>query len=187
MMMLVGLVFGQDFYTIQVRSMSTEVPLTKAEIEAGIWQQKVGVLTKYFLGKYDTYEEAKLTLEPLRMTEYKGAFIVSSQKLNGYQSPQPVMAEPVTESKPVVKSQTSSSSKIYTVQIAAYRYPLYGKDFNLTDPVMEFYCSDNIYRYTVGKVSDEQQARILLRKIKKSGFPDAFLIDYKKYEVYRIE
>lgn len=184
---------AQDFYTIQVRSLSRETPLTVDELEAGMWQHKVGKQTKCFMGRYDTYAEAKEALEPLK-SSYQGAFVVSSKKiftvggegnikeLNTSQAA-PDMPPP----PPPAPAGSKHAIQIYTIQIAAYRFPLYTKDFNLDSEVMEFYCKDNIYRYSVGKVKDEAEARILLNKIKESGYPDAFLIDYKKYEVFRIE
>ncbi len=183
-------VAGQDFYTVQVRSLSSETPLTIEELEMGMWQHKVDGLTKCFMGRFDTYEEAKAAMEPIKLSKYSAAFVVSSDKIFNTSktvsntSPAVVqLAEPDTT--PV--SKNTNDEEIYTIQIAAYRYPLYTKEFNLTDDVMEFYCSDNIYRYSVGKYVNEAEARTKLKQIKESGYPDAFLIDYSKYEVYRIE
>lgn len=182
---------AQDFYTIQVRSLSRETPLTMEELQAGMWQHKVGGQTKCFMGRYDTYSLAKSALVELA-DKYTGAFVVSSEKIfdsnvpdNASATVQPKKAPAPAKAEPT--KSVSTTNKIYTVQIAAYRYPLYTKEFNLEEDVMEFYCSDNIYRYTVGKMNNEAAARELLKKIKGSGYPDAFLIDYMKYEVYRIE
>lgn len=194
MLLSVVVAIAQDFYTIQVRSLSRETPLTMEELQAGMWQHKVGGQTKCFMGRFDTYDEAKAALIPLKVGKYSGAFVVSSDKIFGATSTEDVTPPaPVTDtvkqevaSTPAPKP-VSTKIKTYTIQIAAYRYPLYTKEFNLEDEVMEFYCSDNIYRYTVGKTENEAQARELLKKVRESGYPDAFLIDYKKYEVYRIE
>jgi len=191
MILSVALAVAQDFYTIQVRSLSRETPLTMEELQAGMWQHKVGGQTKCFMGRYDTYALAKSSLSTLA-DQYPGAFVVSSEKIfdsnvpaekkQTVQSPKPKAPE-----KPAPVKASGSNIKSFTIQIAAYRYPLYAKDFNLEEDVMEFYCSDNIYRYTVGRFDSEAQARDLLNKIKNSGYPDAFLIDYSQYEVYRIE
>lgn len=210
---------AQDFYTIQIRSLSRETPLTMEELQVGMWQHKVEGQTKCFLGRYDTYEEAKKALDPLKESRYPKAFVVSSDKIfssgnmNKEANPstaskaedrpevkkdnakpkeikptekKPVEIEPAKE-KPKEKTPAVSGNEIFSVQIAAYRYPLYTKDFDLEEKVMEFYCSDNIYRYAVGKFENKDDAYKLLEKIRKSGYPDAFVIDYKKYEVYRIE
>jgi len=197
MILSIAVVVAQDFYTIQVRSLSRETPLTMEELQAGMWQHKVGGQTKCFMGRFDTYEEAKAALVPLKAGKYSGAFIVSSDKIFGTDTPSDVLPParstdvPVSTPEPVAKPEKAApqpaSNKVYTIQIAAYRYPLYTKEFNLEEKVMEFYCNDNIYRYTVGTFDNEREARERLKEVKASGYPDAFLIDYKKYEVYRIE
>lgn len=197
LMLSVALAIGQDFYTIQVRSLSRETPLSMEELQAGMWQHKVGSQTKCFMGRFETYEDAKTALVPLKKVgKYVGAFVVSSDKIfsAGEETNDEAPISATSKVEDVKVSQLPPSSpvnnktiKVYTIQIAAYRYPLYTKEFNVEQEVMEFYCSDNIYRYTVGKITDESEARKVLKKIKESGYPDAFLIDYKKYEVYRIE
>ncbi len=198
LMLSFSLAIAQDFYTIQVRSLSRETPLTMDELQAGIWQHKVGSQTKCFMGRFETYEDAKAALVPMKKVgKYVGAFVVSSDKIFSDKTSADETAIPAeskvenTEMPPLSPAPPVNNAKqkiqVFTIQIAAYRYPLYTKEFNLEQEVMEFYCSDNIYRYTVGKMSDESEARQFLKKIKESGYPDAFLIDYKKYEVYRIE
>ncbi len=195
MILSMAIAVAQDFYTIQVRSLSRETPLTMEELQAGMWQHKVGGQTKCFMGRFDTYEEAKAALVPLKAGKYSGAFVVSSDKIFGSNNTAEVTPKTTAPSQPAPTTRPADPApkvvapkiKTYTIQIAAYRYPLYTKEFNLKDEVMEFYCSDNIYRYTVGQFGDEAQARAKLKEIKDSGYPDAFLIDYKKYEVYRIE
>lgn len=196
MLLSMAVVIAQDFYTIQVRSLSHETPLTMEELQAGMWQHKVGGQTKCFMGRFDTYDEAKAALIPLKVGKYSGAFVLSSDKIfgtstTGEVAPSATVSEAETpqdlSTKKPVSSAPALKIKTFTIQIAAYRYPLYTKEFNLEVEVMEFYCSDNIYRYTVGTFEDEAKARELLAKVRESGYPDAFLIDYKKYEVYRIE
>lgn len=197
MLLSMAVAIAQDFYTIQVRSLSRETPLTMEELQVGMWQHKVGGQTKCFMGRFDTYDEAKAALIPLKVGKYSGAFVVSSDKIfstmtaGEMPSTTTVTAEDTSEQIVTQKKQptpvVATAIKIYTIQIAAYRYPLYTKEFNLDDEVMEFYCSDNIYRYTVGQFNDQDKAREVLKKVRESGYPDAFLIDYKKYEVYRIE
>lgn len=195
LLLSMAVAIAQDFYTIQVRSLSRETPLTMEELQAGMWQHKVGGQTKCFMGRFDTYDEAKAALIPLKVGKYSGAFVVSSDKIFGTtetaEVPPPPPPTPETVEEEVAKTPApkpaASKIKTYTIQIAAYRYPLYTKEFNLEVEVMEFYCSDNIYRYTVGKFEDETPARELLKTVRESGYPDAFLIDYKKYELFRIE
>lgn len=196
LMVSVSVGIAQEFYTVQVRSLSHDIPLAMEELQAGMWQYKVDGQTKCFLGKFETYEEAKAALEPLKVGKYSGAFVISSDKIFApgevVELPSiPEVKEDKLESlaKNVEKKTAAKKTgiKVYSVQIAAYRYPLYTKDFKLEDEVMEFYCSDNIYRYTIGRFTDAEEARKLKKKIRESGYPDAFLIDYEKYESYRIE
>lgn len=195
LLLSMAVAIAQDFYTIQVRSLSRETPLTMEELQAGMWQHKVGGQTKCFMGRFDTYDEAKAALIPLKVGKYSGAFVVSSDKIFGTTETAEVPVAPAPTQETVEKEEVktpapkpvASKIKTYTIQIAAYRYPLYTKEFNLEVEVMEFYCSDNIYRYTVGQFEDEALARELLKTVRESGYPDAFLIDYKKYELFRIE
>lgn len=198
MLLSLTVLIAQDFYTIQVRSLSENTPLTMNELQAGMWQHKIGDHTKCFLGRFDTYEEAKAALMPLKAVEkYSGAFVLSSDKIFAVSSSSEGSTStiPNIDTVKVLENKTKTTSiptavianVKYTIQIAAYRYPLQTKEFNLEQDVMEFYCNDNIYRYSVGQFESEEEGRLVLDKILTSGYPDAFLIDYKKYEIYRIE
>lgn len=197
MILTMMLTAAQDFYTVQVRSLSSETPLTMDELDAGMWQHKVNGLTKCFMGRFDTYDQAKAAVQPIK-SQYPGAFVVSSDKIFNSAA---VVAKPIEPAKPTepeapaqpvvekapVQTKVDNSIEVLTIQVAAYRYPLYTKEFTLEGKVMEFYCSDNMYRYTVGRFDSREQAELELEKVRKSGYPDAFLVDYKKYEVYRLE
>lgn len=277
-------IFAQDFYTIQLYSLSADKPLTSSQIESGIWKYQIGEYTKYFLGRFDTETEAKTALSSTYSAQYSGAFVVSSVRIFGKDSKtaatkanvptttttiintpinptntgvtsgntppsnttgrtpssttvitksepvEPVSTTPkrtepkraperavehpfvedTTPKKPTTLSMTPPTIRpddvidtavieevnallespvfdMYTVQIAAYPYPVVISDFDIEYDVMEFYCRDNVYRYTVGKTADRKVADMLLRRVKLNGYPEAYLIDYSKYKLYRIE
>ena len=193
LLLMMSLAWGQDFYTIQVRSLSHEAPLTMDELQMGMWQAKVDGQMKCFMGRYAKYDEAKAALVSIKNKNYKDVFVVSSDKIFGVgedsdaANTEDLMSMLEEDDSHNFANQYKEGEQLFTIQIAAYRYPLYMTEFNLEEEVYEFFCNDNIYRYTVGKFYKESDARKRLSQIKESGFPDAFLVDYNKYASYRLE
>jgi hypothetical protein len=130
---------------------------------------------RYTVGSYSSAAEARQEISRIKSLGYSECFVVDlrSYNLNG-------------------SGNTGNSgfrvdeNTIYTIQIAAFRYPVYVSEFDAVDNVMEFYLSDRIYRYTVGQYRGNE-AMEQLSRVKGMGYPQAHLVPYQKYEPHRIE
>lgn len=69
----------------------------------------------------------------------------------------------------VVKVQLTSSSKLVDMDESNFK-GVKG---------VSFYEEDNYYKYTIGELHSEQEAKLLLNKAKEAGFDSAFLIAFK--------
>jgi len=128
---------------------------------------------RYCVGKFNSRSDAEQELQELKTKGYEQAFIVNTKKFDikgsSYQG--------VKEIDP---------DKIYSVQLSAFRYPVYLTYFKNVDNVMEFRMKDKIFRYTVGRFPGSQ-AKEELKRVKELGYPDAFLVELDKYMPYKIE
>ena len=132
---------------------------------------------RFCVGEYQTYEEAKLALPDVKDMGYDQAFVVNTST---YQLSYNEMAPSVSGSEEI------DPNKIYTVQLSAYRFPVYLSHFENIDHVMEFRLKDKVFRYTTGEylgtVAEEE-----LQRIKALGYKDAVLVELAKYLPYKIE
>ena len=129
---------------------------------------------RYTVGRYDSKTTAKQNLSRVKSMGYSECFVVDIRDYNLKQGG-------VNNS-----GQKIDPDKTYTIQIAAYRYPVYKDHFEEFDRVMEFYRDDRVYRYTVGefKGSDAMEE---LKKVKEKGYPNAHLVPLEEYRPFRIE
>jgi hypothetical protein len=131
---------------------------------------------RYTVGGFESKEEARRNIPRVKSMGYTECFVVDIRDyiLVG------------SRSSSVSYDVELDENATYTVQIAAFRYPVYTSEFEEFDDVMEFYLDDKIYRYTVGRYSGAEAKRALER-IKSMGYPQAHLVPYEKYKPYRIE
>ena len=50
-----------------------------------------------------------------------------------------------------------------------------------------YYYHDGLYKYTAGKMNNQQQANDLLMEMRGSGYPDAFLVAFYNHERIPVE
>jgi len=131
---------------------------------------------RYTVGRFNTKDEATQQISKYEALGYKDLFVVDTRHLKLTR----------TDYQPSSNAIGPLAGVTYTVQLAAYRFPVYVTDFEGFDKVSEYYMKDRIYRYCVGSF-DGSVANVELEKIKKMGFPDAFLVPQEKYEPFRIE
>ncbi|WP_010418928.1 SPOR domain-containing protein [Anaerophaga thermohalophila] len=131
---------------------------------------------RYTVGEFESKEEARQNISIVKSMGYTECFVVD---IRGYNLARGA-------SSTVSSGYEPDENTDYTVQIAAFRYPVYTSEFEEFDDVMEFYLDDRIYRYTVGRYSGAEAKRALER-IKSMGYPQAHLVPYEKYKPYRIE
>jgi hypothetical protein len=130
---------------------------------------------RYCVGKFDSYKAAMAQLESIKAMGYGQAFVVNTKRY-------PVKGSQWTDSGDL----KIEPDKIYTVQLSAFRFPVYLTHFKDVDGVMEFRMKDKIFRYTVGKFPGTN-AEEELAKIKAKGYKDAFLVEFDKYAPFKIE
>ncbi len=129
---------------------------------------------RYTVGSFSSYKAAHGELIYYKDLGYHQAFVVntSNYSLKGDRKQN-------TNFKPDL-------NKSYTIQLSAFRFPVYLSYFKGVDNVMEFYLKDKIYRYTVGKYAYDQAVSDLGR-YKAMGFKSAFVTELDAYLPYQIE
>jgi len=70
----------------------------------------------------------------------------------------------------------------FTIQLSAVRSPVVKDQFKGLMDIEEYHCKDGLYRYTVGKLKDFQEAREALKKVHKKGFEEAFIQTLEWYQ-----
>ncbi len=125
---------------------------------------------KYCVESYPTYKEAKTRVAYFKELGYVQSFVVNTAQytLNGKASAQ------------------FDPNANYTIQLSAFRFPVYLSYFEGVDNVMEFYLKDKVYRYTVGNYK-HPQAEEALKELKDKGFKDAFITNLDVYMPFKIE
>lgn len=166
-------------YTIQV------VALKEPPQNASFFQQLDQVrefvcsdgFVRYTVGAFASFSDAARELEAFRAQGYTDAFVLNTRKITLKGSAQ----TPVIDKNAAPVAGTS-----YTVQLAAYRFPVYVSEFSEFSSVQEYYMRDKIYRYCVENVDGADALRVLA-EVQAKGYPDAFLVPLEKYRPFRIE
>jgi hypothetical protein len=129
---------------------------------------------RYTVGSYNSADAARQDIADVKSLGYSECFVVDLRqyKLNG--------------SSYSGGEFTIDKNAVYTIQLAAFRYPVYVSHFEEFDNVLEFYLDDRIYRYTVGKYRGNE-AVDELNRVKAMGYPNAHLVLFDKYSSYQIE
>lgn len=131
---------------------------------------------RYTVGRYSSFADAAKELPKYQGMGYTDVFVLNTRKIsldkNDYQ--------------PSSNEIGPLAGVNYTVQLAAYRFPVYVNEFEEFDNVTEYYMKDRIYRYCVGSF-DGSVANQELLKIRKKGYPNAFLVPLEKYRPFKIE
>jgi len=70
----------------------------------------------------------------------------------------------------------------YTIQLIATTMPIQEPRFEDLGEVSEYICKDGYYRYTTSSFRTFQEARRLLLRLRKRGYPDAFIQTQEWYE-----
>jgi hypothetical protein len=127
---------------------------------------------RYCVGNFYSYDEAKSKISYFKQIGYNQAFVVNTKEyvLNGKEN---------DDFKP-------DPNKTYTIQLSAFRFPVYLSHFKGIDNVMEFYLKDKVFRYTIGKYKYNKAVNEL-PSIKALGYKDAFVAELDAYLPYQIE
>ncbi len=132
---------------------------------------------RFCVGEFNSYAEAKAALESVKAKGYDQAFVVNTKDyaINGQQA-----------GYTGKQSKKIDPNKVYTVQLSAFRFPVYLSHFKNIDDVMEFRMKDKIFRYTTGQFKGDV-AEVELQRIKALGYKDAHLVELDKYLPFKIE
>jgi hypothetical protein len=139
-----------------------------------------GGYTKYTVGGFATYEEAKIYRDKLRSNGAPGAFVVGyydDSRINDIKQAISI-EEAGTETMVMVAPTTKQESSIYHIQIAAStvnrsEYQIQGK-YGIPDKITKTFIG-GLYKYSVGSYTDYADAKLKLKEIRKS-VPDAFIV-----------
>lgn len=139
-------------------------------------------LIKYYYGKFDSYAEANKEIRNVRTKGFDSAFIVNLRAAAS--STKAVASGKIvtTGGKPIEIDPNTD----YVIQVGAFRYPLYISFFENVGPVYEYRLNDKIFRYTT-KPMKGSEVKAELARIQGLGYSAAFVVEYSKYEPYRIE
>lgn len=92
--------------------------------------------------------------------------------------PKDVQADLKVEVDAVEKDKAKSNGIVYKVQLGAFSKEKSKSIFGDL-PDIHFDKVNGLYKYYSGKFSTEEEARAIVAKAKKSGFPGAFLVKFK--------
>lgn len=138
-------------------------------------------LVKYYFGKFSTYAEANREIKAIRSKGFDAAFIVNLRA--SASGVKPSNGQVVTTGgKPI----EIDPAKDYVIQVGAFRYPLYISFFDNVGDVYEYRLNDKIFRYTT-KPMKGSSVKSELERLQGLGYNAAFVVEYAKYEPYRIE
>ncbi len=132
---------------------------------------------RFCVGDFNSYDEAKAAVASVKADGYDQAFVVDTRS---YQLNDSEYNNGSSSDKKI------DPNKTYTIQLSAFRFPVYLSHFKDLDNVMEFYMKDKIFRYTIGQFKGSVAADELA-KIKAHGYKDAHLVELDKYLPFKIE
>jgi hypothetical protein len=132
---------------------------------------------RFCVGQFDSYKEAKTAIAEVKALGYDQAFVVNTSEYKMDSSTDAVGNSRTVKIDP---------NKTYTVQLSAFRFPVYLSHFKNIDDVMEFQMKDKIFRYTTGSFKGDI-AEQELQRIKDMGYKDAHLVELDKYMPFKIE
>jgi hypothetical protein len=127
---------------------------------------------RYCVGNFNSYGEAKSKVSYYKQLGYTQAFVVNTKDYS-------LKGKKYGGFKP-------DPNKTYTIQLSAFRFPVFLSHFKGVDNVMEFYLKDKVFRYTVGKYKYNTAVNEL-PSIKALGYKDAFVTELDVYLPYQIE
>jgi outer membrane protein OmpA-like peptidoglycan-associated protein len=82
---------------------------------------------------------------------------------------------------------STSKKSVYSIQIKALSHPVKISQFTNIKGIKEYLGADGFYRYTYKEFKTKEEARKHLSEVTGKGFPDAFIIDIKKYKQREIK
>ncbi len=149
-------------YVLQVKAFTMPVDLSAFKNLKGVEEHYCNDgIYRYTYGKFKTRAGAQLEKERIQSLGYPDAFIVELNKF---------------KEKIVVKSE-------FTIQLKSSSTPIKLVVFKkLKDNVKELIGNDGNFKYIYGSYKTINEARKDLEKIRKEGYPDAFIANMNIYK-----
>ncbi len=126
---------------------------------------------RFCVGQYASYDEAKSQVESVKSLGYQQAFVVNTSEYR---------------IKGQVKRAKIDPNKTYTLQLSAFRFPVYLSHFKDLDNVKEYRLKDKIFRYCIGEFKGSEAPQEI-EKYKALGYKDAFVVELDSYIPFQIE
>ncbi len=150
--------------------------------------------TRYFIGEYETSDEATkmLTLVKGIHSKYADAFVQDTRNINLRKTTPPIIIAPAILFRPLATGNDTTGRQTekheqYAVQITATCYPIFLSEIVEFKKTEEFYIpQDHSYRYTTGRM-DLAEAKIELKRALESGYLDAAIVNPDAYTPYKVE
>ncbi len=149
-------------YTIQVKAYTSPVDMTVFKGLKGVKENFCNDgFYRYTYGDFKTRAEAQKEKDRISELGYPDAFIVNFDQF---------------KQKIVTKSE-------FTIQLKSSANPISLTVFKpLKEEVKEFIGNDGKYKYITGSYKSIDDARKDLEKVKKVGYPDAFIVNTEKFK-----
>ena len=132
---------------------------------------------KIRVGPYPTRAQAEQILAGLKRKGFQGAFLVTETGTSSPSIPQPIPTPILPE----------TAGRDFLIQLGAYTNPA---SFNpgavaSMGPIVDFRKNQFILKLLSG-FRTEQEARSMLPRVQRSGFPDAFLVEVVDGKINRL-
>lgn len=174
-------------FRVQIRAAyKSEIPLqllaNKYHLRDEIKEDYVGNWYRYSVGSFATYDDAKDYRNRIRsINGIRDAFVVAyrdGRRVDELSELKKLSGKAQTEENTVF----DETGRYYRIQILALKYNKISPDalkdvFNISEEITEE-ASHNWRKYTVGRFSSLEDAKILKRKMIDKGITDAFVVIY---------
>ncbi|WP_430810056.1 MULTISPECIES: SPOR domain-containing protein [unclassified Carboxylicivirga] len=167
------------YYAIQIIALrkAPQVPAFFKNVEVAREYPCADGYLRFTVGDFNSHGQAKAALQQIRNLGYQQAFVVNTAEY--------VLRNQSDSGSSYLKGKIDPN-KTYTIQLSAFRFPVYLTHFKGIDEVMEFRMKDKIFRYTTGSFKGDVAIQEL-QKVKDLGYKDAHLVEFDKYLPFKIE
>jgi hypothetical protein len=160
----------------------------KFSLTQGKWLEYTGVLSQKTSGLLPMNHVQKIKLSEISIETYK-SLIKQAQKVDLFESSKPEVNKS-NQTDPVEKNIVQSPPdgncpEYFRVQLLASQQPIKNKQAefkSISLKIDEIVVNPNDkfkYKYTVGKECSKEKINVLLNQVKKSGYPNAYIIKTK--------
>ncbi len=149
-----------ELFTIQLKALSKPIDMKYFKNLKGVKENLCADgYYRYTYKEFDDIQKAREEKQKIIELGYPDAFLVPVNKFN----------------------RIEDQKGVFTIQLKALRKPVNISYFRNLGKVEEYIGNDGLYKYTYGKYSSISEAKKDLKKVAKKGFPDAFVVNFEKY------